>query len=143
MFILRKNDRIGIGADACAQISEGHVRPLLAGNPEIDGEGGPAALEHGAPEAELIAYFERTGLHGERPRRRSRLSRLVDDPDPHTQVSEPQGENEACRSGPDDQHVSFSVRRYPHSSCKTVQPCAEDYVRARAYSTSLRSGPSR
>src|SRR5215813_6664220 len=100
MFILRKNDRIGIGADACAQISEGHVRPLLAGNPEIDREGGPAALEHGAAEAELIVYFERTGLHGERPRRRSQLSRLVDDPDPHTQVSEPQGENEACGPAP-------------------------------------------
>jgi hypothetical protein len=54
MFILRKNDRIGIRADAGPHIPKCDMRSPLACDPQIGGKGRSAALDHGVSEPELI-----------------------------------------------------------------------------------------
>src|SRR5215831_15667289 len=116
MFILREDDGMGIRADAGAHISKCQPRTTLAGDPQIGREGRSTALDHGVSEPKLIVEFERPCLHGERPRCRSWFGGLVNDPDPNALVREPKGENEAGRSGPDDEHVCFSVDGCSHIS---------------------------
>ncbi len=49
--------------------------------------------------------LEGARLDRECPRRRPRLGRLVDDPDPRAELGQDDREDEAGRPGADDQHV--------------------------------------
>ena len=77
----------------------------LAGHPEIRGHGLTSLLNHRISEANLVVELERSRLNSQRARCRSWLGRLVDDPHPHAQPRQPQGQHQACRSCAYDQDL--------------------------------------
>jgi hypothetical protein len=105
VLVLRKNQRIRKRAKTFAHVPEDDVGRLLARHPEIRGRHLSAAFGNGVREAELTIQFERSCLHGQRARGRSRLRRLVDDADARAQARQPQGQHQARRAGADDEDI--------------------------------------
>ena len=91
VLVLGKDQRVRKRAEACAHLAEDGARHLLAGHPEIRGEGLPSTLDDRVSEADLAVQLQRACLHGNRARRRPRLRRLVDDPHAHAQPRQPEG----------------------------------------------------
>ena len=90
MLVLGKDQRVWVWADPHAHVSEHSMRRPSARNPEIRGVDSSSPLDHQIGDAKLRIKLERSCLHGERTRSRSRFGCLVDDPDSHTQPGQQQ-----------------------------------------------------
>jgi hypothetical protein len=69
--VLRCQGREVVGkevADACAHVAEDCMCRLLAGHPEMNGDGLPPTLDDRVSEANLAVQLERPCLHGNRAR---------------------------------------------------------------------------
>jgi hypothetical protein len=98
VLVLRKDERVGKWAESRAHFTQYGMGRSLAGNPEIRGHGLTPPFNHRISKPDLAVELERSCLHSQSARGRSWFSRLVDDPHPHTQPRQPQGQDQACRS---------------------------------------------
>ena len=104
MLVLRKDERVGIRADARVHVGEHGARGPAPSNPEIRGGNGAAAIDNGLRQRELTVQLEGTRLHGKGPRRRAGLRRFVHNAHPNAELCEPKRQHQTGRAGANDQN---------------------------------------
>src|SRR2546429_7446033 len=98
MLVLRKDLQESVGSQIRADLRERNARPGLALDPEPNGWDLVTARDNEIGEIELAVEFERARVGGERARRRAGLSRLVDDAQLHSQLGQPEREDQTGRA---------------------------------------------
>ena len=106
VLVLREDLQEGIGGQILADGREGEPRRRFALHPQIDRGNLVAVLHHEVGEVELPVEFEGTRLNRQGARGRAGLRRLVDDAHLDAELGEPERQDEAGRSGTDDQNVT-------------------------------------
>ena len=134
MPILRKDMQEGIGREIRTDGFEGKARRRFALHPQIDRRNRVPMGHHGIGEVELAIEFERPRLHGQGTGGRAGLGSLVDDADPDPELGQPERENQAGRSGADNQNVDAS-HFVLHSRCRARSQRAQ--IRSRVSFASL------
>lgn len=112
MLVLRKNMQETIGRQVRDDLFERHARSLATAKPYTKAGDRVAFLDDGIGEIELLVQFQGPGVHGQRPRRRSGLRRLVDYADGHTLFRKPERKDKSRRSCADDQHAGVCHCRF-------------------------------
>ena len=118
VLILRKDERIRVWADAAAHVAEPEVGNFPAGDPQVCRADLASAREHGVRESDLVIELERPRLHRDGARGGRRLRVRVDDAKVHPQPLQPEGEDQAGRTGADDEHVRL-YHRHSISICRS------------------------
>ncbi len=89
VLVLRIDERRRKRAEIAADVAEGSVCDLPAGDPEIDRSDAVAVLDKLMREAELRVELKRACLHRERARVRRGVRILVDNADADAEPREP------------------------------------------------------
>src|SRR5262249_22805750 len=89
-----------------ADLFEKNARPGFALDPEPDGRDLVTARDNEIGEVELTVEFERARVDGERTRRGAGLRGLVDDAQLHSELGQPECEDETGGPGADNQDIA-------------------------------------
>src|SRR5438105_13489517 len=111
VLVLRVDEPEWIGTPAHAECAKLDVRGSGASGPKIRRGEDETCLDHCVGEAELAIVLERARLHGQRSRGGAGLGGLVDDADADAQPGEPESEDEASRTGADDEDFGVPARK--------------------------------
>ena len=107
VLVLRIDLQERIGGEILAHGLEGQARGPHALHPEIDGGDFVTSANDDIREIELLVELEGPCVHRERPRGRPGLGGLVDDPNLHALLGEPERQDEPRGAGADDQNVAL------------------------------------
>src|ERR1700722_208914 len=106
MLVLGKDLQEGKGRQIGAALLDGDARPRLAFDPKSDGGNLVTAGTHEIGEVELAIELEGPRMHGQGAGGRAGLGGLVDDADPDPELGQPERQDQAGRSGADNQYVA-------------------------------------
>jgi hypothetical protein len=110
VLILRKDQHEGKRAQPPAQVGKDDPRRMLAARPQVDRREFQAQPDDLVGEPELAIELERPRVEHQGPRGGARLGRLIDDPDADPEALQPQRQDQAGGSGPDDQDLRLGAR---------------------------------
>jgi hypothetical protein len=116
VFVLGKNQRVRIRTKASSEFAEDRAGGVVAGDPEIHGDGLMTAGDDGVGEAELAIKFEGARLHGESARRGAGFRGFVDEAHAHAEAREPEGQDEAGGTGADHEDVGIAIWGFGHKA---------------------------
>ena len=114
VFVLGKNQGVRIRAEAGAEFAEDRAGGVVAGDPEIHGDGLMTAGDDGVGEAELAIKFEGASLHREGARGGAGFGGFVDEAHAHAEAREPEGQDETGGTGADHEDVGIAIWRLSH-----------------------------
>src|SRR5262245_49238427 len=106
MLVLREDLQESVGSEIRADLFERNARSGFALDPEPDGRDLVTARDNEIGEIELAVEFERARVDGERTRRRAGLGRLVDDAQLHSELGQPEREDETSGPGADNEDIA-------------------------------------
>src|SRR5215831_5516611 len=107
MLVLRKDLQEGVGSQIRADLLERNARPGFALDPQPNGRDLVTARDNEIGKIELAIEFERARVDGERTRRRAGLGSLVDDAQLHSELGQPEREDEAGGPGADNEDIAL------------------------------------
>src|SRR5215831_14886845 len=107
MLVLRKDLQEGVGSQIRADLLERNARPGFALDPQPNGRDLVTARDNEIGKVELAVEFERARVDGERTRRRAGLGSLVDDAQLHSELGQPEREDEAGGPGADNEDIAL------------------------------------
>src|SRR6516164_9237075 len=99
MLVLWKNLQESVGSQIRADLGERNARPGFALDPQPNGRDLVTARDNEIGEVELAVEFKRAGVDGERTRRRAGLGSLVDDAQLHSELGQPEREDQTGGPG--------------------------------------------
>ncbi len=107
VLVLGEDEHVVVGPEAEADlvhIDRGHH---LAADPQVQGADLVTAVDHRVGHADLSVELQGPRLHGQGARGGPRVRGLVDDAQLHAEFGQPQGQDQAGRTGADDQDFGF------------------------------------
>ena len=107
VFVLRKNQDIGIRTDVFANVAKRGAGDPPTSDPQIHAGCRPAARDNGIGNSDLPVQLERSRLYGEGAGGCRRLSKPVNDSHARPEPCQPQRQHEARRSRSDDEDVGL------------------------------------
>src|SRR5262245_32037445 len=107
MLVLRKDLQESVGCQIRTDLRERNARPGFALDPEPDGRDLVTARDNEIGEVELAVEFERARVDGKRTRRRAGLGGLVDDAQLHSELGQPEREDETGGPGTDNEDIAL------------------------------------
>jgi hypothetical protein len=107
VLVLRKDVQEGVRRQVGADGVERHARGGFSLHPKIDGGNMVSLGDHCVCEIELPVEFERSGLHRQSARGRSRLGGLVNNAHLDAELCQPKRQYQTGRACADDQNLTL------------------------------------